>query len=105
MRTTRRKFTLEFRTDAAHRVIDTGRTIIDVAGELSLDKGSLARWVRDERRRLETVAGSTQEPLSSAERSELLRLRRQVAEQEKDLAFLGKAAAYVCHEREVRLVT
>jgi transposase len=24
----------------------------------------------------------------------LLRLRRQVAEQEKDLAFLGKAAAY-----------
>jgi transposase-like protein len=94
MGTTRRKFTLEFRTDAAHRVIDTGRTIIDVAGELSLDKGSLARWVRDERRRLDTVAGSTQEPLSSAERSELLRLRRQVAEQEKDLAFLGKAAAY-----------
>jgi transposase-like protein len=91
MGTTRRKFTLEFRTDAAHRVIDTGRTIIDVAHELSLDKGSLARWVRDERRRLETVAGSTQEPLSSAERSELLRLRRQVAEQEKDLAFLGKA--------------
>ena len=94
MRTTRRKFTLEFRTDAAHRVIDTGRTIIDVAGELSLDKGSLARWVRDERRRLETVAGSTQEPLTPAERAELLRLRRQVAEQEKDLAFLGKAAAY-----------
>lgn len=26
--------------------------------------------------------------------TELLRLRRQVAEQEKDLAFLGKAAAY-----------
>jgi transposase len=62
MGTTRRKFTLEFKTDAAHRVIDTGRTIIEVAGELSLDKGSLARWVRDERRRLETVAGSTKSP-------------------------------------------
>jgi transposase len=83
MGTTRRKFTLEFRTDAAHRVIDTGRTIVDVAGELSVDKGSLARWVRDERRRLETVAGSTQEPLSSAERSELLRLRRQVPSKKK----------------------
>ena len=34
------------------------------------------------------------EPLSAAERAELLRLRRQVAEQDKDLAFLGKAAAY-----------
>jgi hypothetical protein len=26
MGTTRRKFTLEFKTEAAHRVIDTGRT-------------------------------------------------------------------------------
>ncbi len=55
---------------------------------------ALAKWVRDERRRLETVAGSSGEPLSGAERAELLRLRRQVAEQDKDLAFLGKAAAY-----------
>lgn len=94
MGATRRKFTLEFKTDAAHRVIDTDRTVVEVAGELSVDKGSLARWARDERRRLETVAGGGAEPLSPAERAELLRLRRQVAEQEKDLAFLGKAAAY-----------
>jgi transposase len=94
MGTTRRKFTLEFKTEAAHRVIDTGRSVVEVAGELSVDKGSLARWVRDERRRMETLAGTSDEPLSPAERSELLRLRRQVAEQEKDLAFLGKAAAY-----------
>ena len=91
MGTTRRKFTLEFKTEAAHRVIDTGRSVVEVAGELSVDKGSLARWVRDERRRVETVAGSSDEP-KPAERAELLRLRRQVAEQEKDLAFLGKAA-------------
>jgi transposase len=94
MGATRRKFTLEFKTEAAHRVIDTGRSVVEVAGELSVDKGSLARWVRDERRRVETVAGSSDAPLSPAERAELLRLRRQVAEQEKDLAFLGKAAAY-----------
>jgi transposase-like protein len=43
---------------------------------------------------METVAGGSDEPLSPAERAELVRLRRQVAEQEKDLAFLGKAAAY-----------
>ena len=91
---TRRKFTLEFRTEAAHRVIDTGRSVVDVAAELSVDKGSLARWVRDERRRVDAVAGSSDEPLSPAERAELLRLRRQVADQEKDIAFLGKAAAY-----------
>ena len=94
MGATRRKFTLEFRTEAAHRVIDTFRTVRDVARELSVLENSLSKWVRDERRRMETVAGTSEEPPNPAERAELLRLRRQVAEQDKDLAFLGKAAAY-----------
>lgn len=94
MGATRRKFTLEFRTEAAHRVIDSGRSVREVAGEISVAEGLLFRWVRDERRRLETLEGTGDAPLTPAERSELLRLRRQVAEQEKDLAFLGKAAAY-----------
>jgi transposase len=42
---------------------------------------------------MEALEASSTEPLSSAERSELLRLRREVAEKDKDLAFLGKAAA------------
>jgi transposase len=94
MGVTRRKFTLEFRTEAAHRVIDTGRTVRDVARELSVLENSLSKWVRDERRRMETIEETGDAPLRPAERTELLRLRRQVAEQEKDLAFLGKAAAY-----------
>ena len=94
MGATRRRFTLELRTDAAHRVIDTGRSVREVANELSVLESSLSKWVRDERRRLDAVAGTSEEPLTPAERAELLRLRRQVAEQEKDLAFLGKAAAY-----------
>ena len=65
-----------------------------MARELSVLENSLSKWVRDERRRMETVEGTSGEPRSSAERAELLRLRRQVAEQEKDLAFLGKAASY-----------
>ena len=94
MGATRRKFTSEFRTEAAHRVIDTGRTVRDVARELSVLENSLSKWVRDERWRMETIEETGDAPLSPAERTELLRLRRQVAEQEKDLAFLGKAAAY-----------
>ena len=94
MGATRRKFTLEFRTEAAHRVIDTGRTVRDVAKELSVLEGSLSVWVRDERRRMEALEASANEPLTTAERAELLRLRREVAEKDKDLAFLGKAAAY-----------
>ena len=94
MGATRRKFTLEFRTKAAHRVIDTGRTVCEIANELSLLGNSLSVWVRDERRRIEALEASANEPLSTAERAELLRLRREVAEKDKDLAFLGTAAAY-----------
>ena len=90
----RRKFTTEFKVEAAHRVIDSGRSVAEVARELNVGEPSLGSWVRDERRRIEAAKGTELEPLSGAERAELLRLRRQVAEQEKDLAFLGKAAAY-----------
>ncbi|MBU6280580.1 MAG: transposase [Actinomycetales bacterium] len=90
----RRKFTTEFKVQAAHRVIDSGRLIAEVARELNVSEQSLGGWVRDERRRLEAAKGTEDEPLTPAERAELVRLRKQVAEQEKDLAFLGKAAAY-----------
>ena len=90
----RRRFTAEYEIEAAHRVIDSGRSIAEVARDLSLNEVTLGNWVREERRRLEALAGTDAEPLSAAERAELLRLRKQVAEQEKDLAFLGKAAAY-----------
>ena len=94
MGATSRKFTLEFKTEAAHRVIDTGKSVRDVANELSVLESSLSVWVRDERRRMEALEATSNVPLSIAERGELLRLRREVAEKDKDLAFLGKAAAY-----------
>jgi transposase-like protein len=89
MGATRRKFTLEFKVEAAHRVIDSGRTVREVAQELSLDEALLSKWVREERRRVESLEASGDVPLTAKERIELIRLRRQVAEQEKDLAFLG----------------
>jgi transposase len=94
MSPTRRKFSTEYKVEAAHRVIDSDRSVQEVAEELSIHAPSLYSWVRDERRRIEAAKGTGSEPLSGAERAELLRLRKQVQEQEKDLEFLGKAAAY-----------
>ena len=94
MGVTRRRFTLEFRIEAAHRVIDSDRSVAEVARDLSLAKETLAKWVREERRRISAAAEKGEVPLTAAERAELTRLRQLVAEQEKDLAFLGKAAAY-----------
>jgi transposase len=90
----RRSYTAEFKVEAAHRVIDSGRTISEVARELGLDAGMLSVWVKDERRRIAAAEVVGDKPLAAAERAELLRLRGQVAELEKDNAFLVKASAY-----------
>jgi transposase len=90
----RRSYTAEFKVEAAHRVIDTGRTIAEVARELGIDAGMLSVWVKDERRRIAAAEVHGEQPLEAAERAELQRLRRQVAELEKDNQFLVKASAY-----------
>ncbi|MGW0246720.1 transposase [Nocardia goodfellowii] len=90
----RRSFTAEYKVEAAHRVIHSGRTIAEVARELGLNEGLLSNWVKDERRRIAAAESHGEKPLDAAERAELLRLRKQVAEQDKDIAFLKKASAY-----------
>jgi hypothetical protein len=47
---TRRKFTLEFKTEAAHRVIEYGQVGDRRGRRAVVDKGSLARWGSDEMR-------------------------------------------------------
>jgi len=104
MAKSRRVFTPEYRVEAAHRVIDSGRTIAEVAAQLGVGAQLLGRWVNDERARQAAAdAGPpvVDEPLTESERAELLRLRRRVVEQEKkaveqaeDVAFLKKASAY-----------
>ncbi|SDC20040.1 hypothetical protein [Actinokineospora iranica] len=54
----------------------------------------LSVWVKDERRRIAAAEVHRDAPLEAAERVELQRLRRRVAELEKDNAFLVKASAY-----------
>ncbi|MDX8056818.1 hypothetical protein SK571_46285, partial [Lentzea sp. BCCO 10_0798] len=59
-----------------------------------IDAGMLSVWVKDERRRIAAAEVQGENPLEAAERAELQRLRKQVAELEKDNAFLVKASAY-----------
>ena len=100
MGTSKRKtYTPEYRREAALLVIDTGRTIAAVAREIGVGEQLLGRWVHAERAK---TGGGLEGPLGLDERTELERLRREVAELRMDNEFLGKAAAFFASKQNPR---
>lgn len=94
----RRRYSAEYRRDAARLVINSNRSLRDVGDELGLDHETLRRWVNTERAREEAGKVESQEPLSARERLELEELRRRNAQLEKDVEFLKKASAFFARE-------
>ena len=86
----RKSYTPAYRREAARLVIDTGRRIVEVAGEIGVGEALLGRWVAIERAHMD---GEPPQALDADERAELERLRREVAELRMDREFLKKAAA------------
>jgi transposase len=84
----RRKYTPEFREQAARLVIETGRPVAHVAAEIGVGEQVLGRWVRLQRQ--VAGAGDTGAVLDADERAELERLRRENAELRLDREFLKK---------------
>jgi transposase len=89
-----RKFTPEFREEAARMVVETSRPIADVARELQVNETSLGNWVRAYR---ENHAGD-EPPLQVSERARLRELERENRELRMKADFLSKAAAYFAAE-------
>lgn len=54
----RKSYTPRYRRDAAHLVIDSGRTIAAVASEIGIGEQLLGRWVAKERARMGPDPGS-----------------------------------------------
>jgi transposase len=90
-----RKFSPEFRDEAARMVVETSRAIVDVARELGVSETSLGNWVRAYRER----HAEDEPPLQLSERARLRELEREVRELRLKADFLSKAAAYFAAER------
>ncbi|GFM21082.1 transposase IS3/IS911 family protein [Mycobacterium sp. PO1] len=90
----RKKYTREFREQAARLVIETGRPIAHVAAEIGVGEQLLGRWVRQARDDDDNGA-----VLDADERAELERLRKENAELRLDRQFLKKAAAFFASEQ------
>ena len=89
-----RKFSPEFREEAARMVVETSRAIADVARELGINETSLGNWVRAYRDR----HAEAEPPLQVSERARLRELERLNRELEMENAFLKKAATYFARE-------
>ncbi|WP_280465408.1 transposase [Nocardia brasiliensis] len=83
----RRSYSPEYRVEAAHRVIDSGCPVREIARELDVHENLLHKWVREERRRMAAAGGGgSRGPVPVGGEG--------LAEQAKDIAFLEKASAY-----------
>ena len=93
-RRARRKFTAEFQAGAVRLVLDEGKTVGAVARELDLTPSSLGKWVSQAR--ADRSHGKT--GLTTAEREELARLRKEnrILQEERDI--LKKATAFFARQ-------
>ncbi len=86
----RRQFDEEFRRQAVRRVLDDQKTVGAVARDLDLTPSALRSWVS--RAQADRTHGRT--GLTTAEREELARLRKENRELRTDRDILKKAAAF-----------
>jgi transposase len=92
-----KRYTEEFKRDAIALVDSSGKTVTAVARELGISSESLARLVPPGQGR--PGRGRPGE-LTTQEREELRRLRRQNAEQAKTIEVLRKAAVFFAKESD-----
>jgi len=86
----RRQFSEEYKAGAVRLVMDEGKTVGAVARDLDLTETALRSWI--ERARADRSGGKT--GLTTAEREELTRLRKEVRVLAEEREILKKATAF-----------
>ena len=85
-----RQFTDDFKASAVRLVLDQDKTVAAAARDLDLSESALREWVK--RARADRTHGRT--GLTTAEREELVRLRKELRIVQEEREILKKAAAF-----------
>jgi transposase len=93
----RRPYPPEFRREAVELYRRAGRPLSEVASDLGVATESLRSWVKQAR-----IDAGLRDGLTSAEREELRRLRRENRVLREEREVLRKAAAFFARESETQ---
>lgn len=91
----RRQFTPEQKTEAVEIVKQSGKPISQIAKEMGLTESALRNWVKQAQI---DRAAKPNGPLTTEERQELARLRRENKRLQMERDFLKKAATFFAVE-------
>ena len=92
---TRRHFTQEYKDQAVSLVLDSGRTIVEVAKSIGVPRDDVRQRVKKARE-----SGSVPDKdLSEPERAELERLRKEIVTLKMERDFAKKVAAWFAKEQ------
>lgn len=90
---TRRRFTAEFKAETVRIVEQSGKTIAEISRDLDVSETSIRKWVAQAR-----VDAGKDEGVTSEEREELRRLRKEVKTLRMEREILKKATAFFAKE-------
>ena len=91
----RRKFTDEFKKDTVRLIRESGKTVAEIARDLDLTESAVRNWL--DQADIDEGRGAHGE-LTTAEREELQRLRRENKQLQMEREILKKAAAFFAKE-------
>src|SRR5712691_6322124 len=94
---TRRKFTAEYKAEVVRLVRDGGKTIGEVSRDLGLTASAVRNWVAQSGI---DAGGGGKGDLTTAERAELVALRREARQLRMEREILKKAAAFFVKESQ-----
>ena len=92
-------YTPEFKKKIIRLRLEEGRTIHSLTAEYGIPKETIRRWCNEFQQECQAQSLHTPSSANEAEiMKENLRLRKELAEKEKEILFLKKAAAFFAKE-------